>query len=192
MLCHGVGEGDPFRWLAIINKFVWVSFKWVYLPILSVVSIESLGIEGSPIAKGNIVFSLFSTSEISLLFPLFSPGVTFSRPWAIIFAGSPWVSHFNESMDYLSIIILKLYCSDDSVSVTRNHVVMTDLASGGHWVFFTESVNNNIPKLSIGHLVRVVGRYWHTSNSSESLSWSTTRNLGVVYVQFGESFLHKN
>jgi len=178
--------------LAITFKHVWASFNGVYLPILSIVSIESLGIEGSPVAKRNIVFSLFSASEISFLFPLISPGVTICRPWTIIFADSPWISHFNEFMGFLSILVMKHCCSDDSVSVTRNHVVMTDLASGGHWVLFVKSVHNNIPKLIIGHLIRVVGRYWHTSNSSESLSWSTTTNLGVVYVQFGESFLHKN
>ena len=160
-------------------------------------SIESLSIESSPIDKINIEFSFSKTIKMSCRFPILilSPHATMFRPWASIFAGTPWISHFDELMGKWTIIIEKLNITNDSVSVTRNHIVMTDIASCGHWVrfgFVINSVCNNIPKLSITNWIRVVGRYRHTCNCSKSLSWSTTTKLGVVHVQFSESFLHKN
>jgi len=113
-------------------------------------SIESLGVEGSPLIKWYPVFTFISSRKISLLFKCCGPFGTSSRPWSVILGFTPWVSHFDELMNACSIFG-KAKTIKDSIGVTSNHVEVTNLASSGHWVLSFNTSENNIPKFVIGH-----------------------------------------
>jgi len=174
--------------LASRSEFRYFTFDGLNDPIVSVMSIESLGVEGSPLIKWYPVFTFISSRKISLFFPLFGPFGTSRRPWSVIFGNTPWVSHFDELMDALSILG-KAKTIKDSIGVTSNHVVVTNLTSSGHWVLCFYTIENNIPKFVIGHFTGVMLRDWHTSESSESFTWSSTVDIGVVNIEFSESLL---
>ena len=161
------------------------------VPVISVMGIESLSVIGSPLIKGYPIFSLISISKISLAFPFWSPAVTIFIPWSVISGFSPWVSHFNDFLNAFSIGG-KAESLKDTISVTSNNVVVTDLSSSGHWVFVLGTFGNNCPEFVIGHCVGVMLRDWHTSECSERFTWSTGINLGVINVEFRESLLKED
>jgi len=161
------------------------------VPVVSVMSIESLNEVLSPLTKWYPEFTLISISKISLLLPLVCPEGAGGRPWSGIFGESPWVSHLNEFVDALSVGC-EAETFKDTISVTSNKVVVALLASSGHWVLLLCTFENDSPKFIIGHLTRVMCRNWHTSEGSESFTWSTTANLSVVDVQFRHCLLKDN
>jgi hypothetical protein len=149
-------ETDPFRLLSCLLEIGWVTFMGMNVPVLSVMGVECLGIVCSPLAKWNPKFSLINIRKISLPLVVFSPEWTLFRPWTSIFGESPWISHLNEFMSTSSLSIFKAKTFKDAVSMTSNKVVMTDLASGCHWILSIGTFQNNVPEIVISHLVRHV------------------------------------
>jgi len=193
ILLYSIIECSKSIYLRGTGESFWVSFKFRYCPVISVVSIESFGVKLSPLVKRNPEFSLVSIGETSLSFPLILPipEITVSRPWTGIFAETPWVSHLNEFVDTFSVGG-EADTLEDSVSVTSNKVVVTNCASSSHWVLSFSSIFDNVPEFIISQLIWLMGRYWHTSKSSESCAWNTRVDLSVVDVQLSESFLKKD
>jgi len=191
LLCWVFERNKRTYFLGTLKRF-WESLIFRYFPVVSVVSIVSYGEMRSPLVKRNPEFSIiWSVGDTSLSSPLISPVTTIDRPWSVISAITPWVSHLNESVDTLSV------CSEtetleNSISVTRNKVVFTFLTSSSHWVLFLGSIYNNLPEFIISHFIWLMFRYWHTSKSCESFKWSTSVELSVVDVQLSESFLKKD
>lgn len=186
-----VVELHPSGNLITTSECSWVTFESGNVPVVSVMGIESLNEVLSPLRKWYPEFTLISISKTSLLLPLLCPEGTAGRPWSGIFGESPWVSHLNEFVDALPV------CGEaetlkDTIGVTGNKVVIAALASSGHWVWSLGTFANNSPKLSIGHLLGAMCRDRHTSEDSESFTWSTTTNLSVVDVQFRHCLLKDN
>jgi hypothetical protein len=123
------------RFLLSSLEFSWISLNSVFFPVLSPVSIGKFGEVNSPLVKRNPEFSLVGVSETSLLFPLFCPEFTFIRPWTGIMCETPRISHLNEFVDAFSISC-KTKSLENTVSVTRYNIVMTNIASSTHWVPF--------------------------------------------------------
>ena len=184
-------EFHPWRNLISTSECSYITFHCGNVPVVSVMGIESLCEVRSPLIKWYPEFTLISISKSSLLLPLLCPEGAAGRPWSGIFGESPWVSHLNEFVDALPV------CGEaetlkDTIGVTANKVVSAALASSGHWVWSLGTFANNSPKFSIGHLLGVMCRDRHTSEDSESFTWSTTTNLSVVDVQFRHGLLKDN
>jgi len=169
-----------------------VTFDGSKFPVFSVVSVECLGKECSPKIKRYPEFTLIRFSKISLLLPLICPKVTILRPWSSIFRKSPWVSHLDDFMLAISIGIGKAHTLKDTIGVATNKIVVTFLASSSHWVICFGTIQNHSPKLVIRNLIGIMGSDWHTSESSESFTWSPTAKIGVVNIGFSESFFKEN
>jgi len=192
MLFNWVVETNKSILLLICSEFSWVTFDGSLVPVISVVSVECLGIESSPFIKWYPEFTLISSSKISLLLPLWSPKVTILRPWSSIFGKSPWVSHLDDFVLAISIGVGKAHTLKDTIGVASNKVVVTDLTSSSHWVICFGTVQNHSPKLVIRNLIGIMRRDWHTSKSSESFTWISGVKLGVVNIDFSESLLKEN
>jgi len=192
ILLYAVVELDETVNLSVSSENLWVSFISGDYPVISVVSVESLGVKLSPFIKRNPEFSLVGFRETSLLSPSWSPEATVLRPWSGIFAETPWVSHLNKFVHAFSVFVGEAETLEDTVSVTSNKVVVTNCTSSSHWVSSLSSVLDNSPEFIISHLAGLMGRYWHTGKGSKSSSWNTTVELSVVDVQLSESFLKKD
>jgi hypothetical protein len=92
----------------------------------------------------------------------------------------------------ISIGVGKAHTLKDTIGVATNKIVVTDIASSSHWVICFGTFQNHSPKLVIGNVFGLMGRDWHTSESSESITWSSTVKIGVVNIDFSESFFKEN
>lgn len=140
ILFDSVLDVDKTVNLSVSSESSFVSFIFGNYPVVSVVSVESLGVKPSPLIKSNIEFSFVGFSEICLSFPFWSPEATVLRPWSSIFAETPWVSHFNEFVHTSPACVGEAETPEDSVSVTTNKVVVTNCTSSSHWVLSLSSL----------------------------------------------------
>jgi len=192
MLINWVVETNKSILLLICSEFSRVTFDGSLLPVFSVVSVECFGIECSPKIKWYPEFTLIRSSKISLLLPLWSPKVTILRPRSGIFRKSPWVSHLDDFVLAISIGVGKAHTLKDTIGMASNKVVVTYCASSSHWVTCFGTFHYHSPKLVIRNLIGLMGRDWHTSESSESFTWSSGVKIGVVNIDFSESFFKEN
>ena len=120
------------------------------LPVVIEVVGDETGVVGLPLTKSNVEFSNVGGGvAFSLLSVFSSPFGVALIPWSIVLVGTPWVSHLDEFLSMMGSSF-KFKSSDNTVSVTRDHVVVRDLACSSHVVIVFEVACDSIPKFFVG------------------------------------------
>jgi hypothetical protein len=74
--------------------------------------------QSSPLTKRNPELACSIGIETNLLFVIICPEVAGIIPWSIVFSHTPWVSHFDEFVNTISVFIGETMSLDETIGMS--------------------------------------------------------------------------
>lgn len=155
--------------------------------IVPVVDVEG-SVIGSPVFKGNPEdTNILISVAVSLFSVVSSPEIRVLGPWTVVVVSSPWVSHLDKFLSIMSSTC-KFDGSEYTISMTRDHVVVRNLASSTHVVVVFNTIGNVCPNLVVAQVSGLVSLGWLTGHDSHGFSWGSSVDTNVVDIKFSHGF----
>ena len=140
------------------------------------------------VVYSHIEDTIISWNKLCLLLEVVGPSWIIVRPWTVIAFFSPWVSHFDEPVEYIAICSLELLDTKECVCMFWYEAVMFMHACCGQDVSLFISSFDDFKELIGWLLLWVVHVYWHACQLSQGLSWISSVEIWIVDIKFSICF----